>query len=105
MNTLADELEKMADKVRAWETGKSAIGQPFGLTILGQLRGLREGAGFSYSDLARISGVSRSYLHQVEQGESEPTLGMVQKVLAVYGLQLAIVPLETAAAGDAAPVR
>lgn len=94
MNRLADDLEAMADKVRAWEAGRETVLKPFGATVLGQLKGLREKAGFSLSDLSRISGVSRSYLHQVEQGDSEPTLGMIQKVLGVYGLELVIAPIE-----------
>ncbi len=43
-------------------------------TTLGKrVRSYREARGYSLSDLARLSGISRSYLYQVESGESSPT--------------------------------
>jgi transcriptional regulator with XRE-family HTH domain len=44
------------------------------VTDLGaRIRMYREDRGYTLSDLARLSGVSRSYLYQVESGESSPT--------------------------------
>ena len=42
-------------------------------TIGKRVQSYREARGYSLSDLARLSGVSRSYLYQVESGESSPT--------------------------------
>lgn len=47
----------------------SAQGAPLGERV----RQYREAIHYSLSDLARESGVSRSYLYQVESGESSPT--------------------------------
>ena len=38
-----------------------------------RIRAYREALGYSLSDLAKKSGVSRSYLYQVESGTSSPT--------------------------------
>jgi transcriptional regulator with XRE-family HTH domain len=44
------------------------------VTKLGdRVRMYREAYGYTLSDLARESGISRSYLYQVESGESSPT--------------------------------
>ncbi len=42
-------------------------------TVGQRVRKYREAQGYSLTDLARASGVSRSYLYQVESGESSPT--------------------------------
>lgn len=47
---------------------------------------LRTAWGFSLTDLARESGTSRSYLYQLESGESEPTIGMLAKLCAACGV-------------------
>jgi transcriptional regulator with XRE-family HTH domain len=38
-----------------------------------RIRRLREEQGLSISELARLSGVSRGYLHLIEKGENNPT--------------------------------
>src|SRR5260370_17295708 len=38
-----------------------------------RVQSYREARGYTLSELARLSGVSRSYLYQVESGESSPT--------------------------------
>lgn len=54
---------------------------------LGQrVRRYRETQGYTLSELAKLSGVSRSYLYQVESGESSPTeekLNALAKALGV----------------------
>jgi transcriptional regulator with XRE-family HTH domain len=47
--------------------------RPIGHTLGQRLRAYREALDFSLSDLARRSGVSRSYLYQLENDESSPT--------------------------------
>ncbi len=42
-------------------------------TLGSRVRTYREARGYTLSDLARLSGVSRSYLYQVESNESSPT--------------------------------
>lgn len=50
-----------------------------------RLRRYREACGFTLSDLARLSGVSRSYLYQVESGESSPTEEKLQALANALG--------------------
>lgn len=42
-------------------------------TVGERVRRYREALSYSLSDLARESGISRSYLYQIESGESSPT--------------------------------
>jgi transcriptional regulator with XRE-family HTH domain len=42
-------------------------------TLAQRVSRLREGQGLTLSELARKSGISRSYLYQIESGESSPT--------------------------------
>lgn len=50
-----------------------------------RLRMYREAYGYTLSDLARLSGVSRSYLYQVESGESSPTEEKLQALAHALG--------------------
>ncbi|WP_427006354.1 helix-turn-helix domain-containing protein [Pseudarthrobacter sp. H2] len=45
-------------------------------------------SGYSRSELARRAGVSTSTVTRIEKGASDPTLGMVTRILAAAGLQL-----------------
>lgn len=56
--------------------------KPIGLTI----RQLRERKGWSLTTLAERAKISRSYLHQIEQGESVPTADKIQKLAEVFGV-------------------
>src|SRR5437868_6439353 len=47
---------------------------------------LRERKGWTLSDLSRQSGVSRSYLYQLEQGGSAPTQETIQKLADAFGV-------------------
>ena len=42
-------------------------------TLAQRVRKYREAKGLSLSDLAKVSGISRSYLYQLESGDSSPT--------------------------------
>lgn len=55
--------------------------RPIGVTI----RELRERKGWSLTTLAERAEISRSYLHQVEQGESAPTSEKIQKLAEALG--------------------
>ncbi len=55
--------------------------RPIGETI----RHLREKKGWSLTALAERAGVSRSYLYQIEQGESTPTEDKIQKLAGALG--------------------
>lgn len=51
--------------------------------------------GMSLSDLARESGIARSYLYQLERGESDPTVSKAQAVARALGTSLAWLAGET----------
>jgi DNA-binding XRE family transcriptional regulator len=50
------------------------------------IRRLREKKGWTLSELARQSSVSRSYLYQLEENESDPTQETVQKLADAFGV-------------------
>lgn len=41
------------------------------------------------TELARLAGVSRSYLYQIESGESSPTVGVLKSVATALGVRVA----------------
>ncbi len=57
---------------------------------LGQrVRKFREAQGYSLTDLARFSRVSRSYLYQVESGSSSPTEDKIKALAVALGVSVA----------------
>lgn len=54
-----------------------------------RVRRYRIALGYSLSDLARQSGVSRSYLYQVESGESSPTEEKLLALANALGISVA----------------
>lgn len=50
-----------------------------------RIRRLREQKGWSLTTLAARAGVSRSYLHQIEQGTSAPTQAKIQRLAEALG--------------------
>lgn len=48
----------------------------------------REARGWSLSDLAEHSGVSRAMIHKVERGESSPTATLLGKLSGAFGLSI-----------------
>ncbi len=60
---------------------EQALRKPIGLRI----RELRENKGWSLSEAADRAGISRSYLHQLEQGKSEPTQDKIRKLAEAFG--------------------
>jgi transcriptional regulator with XRE-family HTH domain len=62
--------------------------QTSGTDLGARVRRYREDREFTLSDLARLSGVSRSYLYQVESGESSPTEEKLQALAHALGVTL-----------------
>lgn len=54
-----------------------------------RLRHYRLAAGLTLSEVARRSGVSRSYLHQLEAGTSAPTVDRAARLAEALGIPLA----------------
>lgn len=48
----------------------------------------RESRGWTYSDLANCSGVSRAMLHKIERGESSPTAALLGKLSGAFRLSM-----------------
>ncbi len=65
-------------------------GSPDLPAILGRnLRRLRTRQGHSLERLAKVSGVSRAMLSQIENGKSTPTIGLLWKIATALGLPFA----------------
>jgi transcriptional regulator with XRE-family HTH domain len=58
------------------------------MTLSERLIGLREAMGFSLTQLAKRSGISRGYLYLLEQGTSSPTLDVLVKLANVYSVHV-----------------
>ena len=52
------------------------------------VREMREKMGLSGRDLAEITGISRPYLWQIEDGRSTPSLTYARKIAAVLGVDI-----------------
>ncbi|CAB3777628.1 hypothetical protein LMG28688_00400 [Paraburkholderia caffeinitolerans] len=53
-----------------------------------RIRGEREGRGWSLTDLAAKSGVSRAMIHKIERGESSPTASLLAKLAGAFGMSM-----------------
>lgn len=53
-----------------------------------RVRQYREAQGYTLSELAKLSGVSRSYLYQVESGESSPTEEKLNAIATALGVSI-----------------
>ena len=67
-----------------------------------RVRRYREERGYSLSDLARQSGVSRSFLYQIESGQSSPTEEKLTAIAGALGVDVADL-LGVNVAGDPIP--
>jgi transcriptional regulator with XRE-family HTH domain len=54
-----------------------------------RLRRLRAEHGWSFDDLSKASGVSRSMLSQIERGRANPTLAVASRIASAFNLSLA----------------
>lgn len=52
------------------------------------LKAIREYRGLRLSEAADLSGIARSYLYQLERGESEPTVSKLLGLAAAYDVPL-----------------
>lgn len=50
------------------------------------LRNVRESLSLSLADVARMSGVSKAHVHQLEQGTTEPSLAVAVKIARSFGV-------------------
>jgi transcriptional regulator with XRE-family HTH domain len=73
-----------------------------GTTIGTNLRSLRVGRGLSLEALARLSGVSRAMIGQIEGGRSMPTIGLLWKI--AKALEVPFSTLLGSSAGDSVVV-
>ncbi|MDR3097714.1 MAG: XRE family transcriptional regulator [Paraburkholderia sp.] len=53
-----------------------------------RIRGERERRGWSLTDLAGKSGVSRAMIHKIERGESSPTASLLAKLAGAFGMSM-----------------
>lgn len=65
-------------------------------TLSDRLRERRAAMGLSLVQVSRASGVSKSYLHQLEHGRSIPTVDKVQALAVAYHTTVAYLVGETA---------
>jgi len=57
-------------------------------TLHERLRSLRHSAGMTLEQAASAAGTSVSYLSDVERGRTRPSLAMLERIAAVYGLSV-----------------
>lgn len=55
-------------------------------TVGRRIREYREEQGIGLADLARRAGISRSYLYQIESGDSSPTAGVLRSIATKLGV-------------------
>ena len=66
---------------------------PRGLMTLGDtVRAMRKISGLTQAEFARHRGVSLPSLRQIERGTGNPTVETLNKLAAVYGLRVGLVP-------------
>ena len=53
------------------------------------IRRYREDQHMRLTELARLAGVSRSYVYQIENGQSSPTVGVVKSIATALGVRVA----------------
>lgn len=96
---LADNLEETARYLRSAHAASllarrenDTLSSPQKLG--GFLRGLRSASDLTQADLGTMAGISREYVHQLEHGEANVSVGVLQSIFAVYGLSLTIMSKE-----------
>src|SRR5690242_20447124 len=71
-------------------------------SLAARLRAEREARGWSLSDLASRSGVSRAMISKIERGEASPTAALLGRLSGAFGLTLST--LLARAEGDASGI-
>lgn len=64
----------------------SKIADDLDRSLAGSLRALRETRGWSLSELAERSGVSRAMIHKVERAQASPTAALLGRLSGAFGL-------------------
>jgi len=57
-------------------------------TVGRRIKEYREKQGIALADLAKRAGISRSYLYQIESGESSPTAGILKSIATKLGVRV-----------------
>lgn len=93
MNSSADSLMARTDKEHEARkprfTGGASAPQSLPAVIGSNLKRLRTRQGHSLERLAKLAGVSRAMLSQIETGKSVPTISLLLKVADALGVSLA----------------
>lgn len=58
------------------------------MNIASKIISLREARGYSTTKLAKLSGVSQSYLRDIEIGKSQPTVDVLERILLALDISL-----------------
>ena len=69
--------------------GADNLTQPEMSHLGGRLRDLRTGRGWTLDEVARRTGLSKSYLSRIEDGERQPSLASLLSVAQAHGIPLA----------------
>lgn len=59
------------------------------------IRWLRQGLHMTLSEYARLSGVSPRAIHDIENGQGNPTLATLEKLLRPFGLEVGVIRRES----------
>ena len=84
-----ERMTVMTDSVTRTELTQSELTQAEMTRLGGRLRDLRAGQGWTQDDLARRTGLSKSYLSRIEDGDRQPSLASLLSLAQAYGISLA----------------
>jgi len=79
----------LAKTALAAKTGDEAGAEQLGRRVAENLRHKRKARGLSLDDLAKLSGVSRAALSQIETCKTNPTIGLLWKIAVGLGIPIA----------------
>ncbi len=71
--------------------------------VAATVRGARQDAGLTQSDLAGLAGVSRKWVYEFEAGKPAAELGIVLRVVEALGLELELRPVSRRPPTDRGP--
>jgi transcriptional regulator with XRE-family HTH domain len=69
-------------------TGRSTDLEAVAASIAGQVRGLRQGRGWSLDELASRSGVSKGMVVQIEGARTNPSIGTLCRIAEAFGVSI-----------------
>ena len=71
------------------------------MAVLGvRLQNLRKATGFTQEQVANFLGVTQAYISQIEKGERQIQVDMLEKIAALYGVDIADIEND-----DVSPIR